>query len=61
VTDARFFARIGIQTYGFTPMKLPPDFSFFTTVHSGDERIPADGVEFGTNAILRLIQTYNRP
>jgi len=61
VTDARFFARLGIQTYGFTPMKLPPDFSFFSTVHSGDERIPADAVEFGTNAILRLIQTYNSP
>ncbi len=23
VSDARFFARLGIQTYGFTPMKLP--------------------------------------
>ncbi|MFP4225976.1 MAG: M20/M25/M40 family metallo-hydrolase [Desulfobacterales bacterium] len=61
VTDARFFAKLGIQTYGFTPMKLPPDFSFFGTVHSGDERIPADAVEFGTNAISRLIQTYNSP
>jgi acetylornithine deacetylase/succinyl-diaminopimelate desuccinylase-like protein len=23
-TDARFFARLGIQTYGFLPMHLPP-------------------------------------
>ena len=23
VSDARFFARLGIQTYGFLPMKLP--------------------------------------
>lgn len=61
VTDARFFAKLGIQTYGFTPMKLPPDFNFFSTVHSGDERIPADAVEFGANAIYRLIQRYNSP
>ena len=26
VSDARFFATLGIQTYGFTPMKLPSDF-----------------------------------
>ena len=58
VTDARFFAKLGIQTYGFTPMKLPPDFNFFSTVHSGDERIPANAVELGTNAIFRLIQQY---
>jgi acetylornithine deacetylase/succinyl-diaminopimelate desuccinylase-like protein len=25
VTDARFFSRLGIQTYGFTPMNLPLD------------------------------------
>ncbi len=59
VTDARYFAALGIQTYGFTPMKLPPDFSFFETIHSADERIPSDAVDFGTNAIYRLIQEYN--
>lgn len=58
VTDGRYFAGLGIQTYGFTPMKLPPDFSFFKTIHSADERIPLDAVEFGTNAIYRLIQEY---
>ena len=25
-SDARIFSRLGIQTYGFTPMKLPPGF-----------------------------------
>ena len=27
-TDARIFSRLGIQTYGFTPMKLPVGFNF---------------------------------
>ena len=28
-TDARFFSRLGIQTYGYLPMRLPRDFDFF--------------------------------
>ena len=28
VTDGRFFAQAGVQTYGFLPMRLPPDFAF---------------------------------
>ncbi len=57
-TDARFFSRLGIQTYGFTPMKLPPDFDFFSTIHGADERIPIEAIEFGTEAIYRLITQY---
>ncbi len=56
VTDARFFARLGIQTYGFLPMKLPPDFNFGATIHAADERIPIEALDFGTEAIFRAIQ-----
>ena len=58
ITDARHFARLGIQTYGFTPMKLPRDFDFIETVHAGDERIPVAGLEFGTRAIREAIMGY---
>jgi acetylornithine deacetylase/succinyl-diaminopimelate desuccinylase-like protein len=58
VTDARFFSRIGIQTYGFTPMNLPPEFNFWETIHGPDERVPADAIEFGTRAIHRAISRY---
>jgi acetylornithine deacetylase/succinyl-diaminopimelate desuccinylase-like protein len=56
VTDARFFARLGIQTYGFLPMRLPPDFNFSATIHAADERIPLDTLEFGATAIGRAIE-----
>ena len=56
VTDARFFAQLGIQTYGFTPMNLPPGFNFWSTVHGADERLPATALEFGTTAIHRAMQ-----
>ncbi|MGM0453975.1 MAG: M20/M25/M40 family metallo-hydrolase [Thermodesulfobacteriota bacterium] len=60
VTDARFFSRIGIQTYGFTPMQLPKNFDFFSYIHNADERVPVNAVQFGARAIYRLIQRYGR-
>ena len=58
VTDGRFFARLGIQTYGFTPMRLPPGFEFSSLIHAADERIPTDAVEFGTEAMLHVLERF---
>ncbi|MGD8793820.1 MAG: M20/M25/M40 family metallo-hydrolase [Anaerolineae bacterium] len=60
VTDARYFARLGIQTYGFTPAKLPPDLEFWNLVHAADERIPIDALDFGVAATYELLQRYGR-
>jgi acetylornithine deacetylase/succinyl-diaminopimelate desuccinylase-like protein len=57
-TDARIFSRLGIQTYGFTPMKLPPGFNFFKTIHAADERIPMDALAFGADATYELLNRY---
>jgi acetylornithine deacetylase/succinyl-diaminopimelate desuccinylase-like protein len=56
VTDARHFAKLGIQTYGFLPMNLPEDFNFLATVHAADERVPARAVEFGANAMFEVLR-----
>jgi len=58
VTDGRFFARLGIQTYGFTPMRLPAGFNFWQGVHGADERVPVDGIQFGADAIYRALERY---
>jgi acetylornithine deacetylase/succinyl-diaminopimelate desuccinylase-like protein len=58
VTDARFFSRLGIQTYGFTPLKLPDDFNFIRTIHAADERVPVDALDFGTQAIFKALQRF---
>lgn len=58
VTDGRHFSRLGIQTYGFTPMQVPDDFHFTSTIHAADERIPVGAVEFGANAIYQVIERY---
>jgi acetylornithine deacetylase/succinyl-diaminopimelate desuccinylase-like protein len=56
VTDARFFSRLGIQTYGFTPMRLPAGFNFTQSIHGADERIPVEALEFGADAIFKALQ-----
>ena len=60
VTDGRFFARLGIQTYGFLPMQLPREMRFMELIHAADERIPVDALEFGTNAIRRLLERFGQ-
>jgi acetylornithine deacetylase/succinyl-diaminopimelate desuccinylase-like protein len=58
VSDARFFARLGIQNYGFLPMRLPPDFNFWSGVHGADERVPAAAVEFGAAAVHEALARF---
>jgi acetylornithine deacetylase/succinyl-diaminopimelate desuccinylase-like protein len=59
-TDARHFARLGIQSYGFTPMQLPREMRFTELIHAADERIPVDAVRFGTDAVFRVLERYGR-
>ncbi len=56
VTDARFFSRLGIQTYGFLPLRLPEGFDFAPLLHAADERVPADAIEFGAEAVSLALQ-----
>ena len=58
VTDGRFFARLGIQTYGFLPLDLPQDFEFLRLIHAADERVPADALRFGAEAVGRAVERY---
>jgi acetylornithine deacetylase/succinyl-diaminopimelate desuccinylase-like protein len=58
ITDARFFARIGIQTYGFLPMRLPRELTFAKLIHAADERVPADEIRWGTERIREVLIRY---
>lgn len=54
-TDGCFFARLGVQTYGFLPMQLSADLSLAQMAHGADERIPADAAGFGADAIYTAL------
>jgi acetylornithine deacetylase/succinyl-diaminopimelate desuccinylase-like protein len=60
VSDGRFFARLGIQTYGFLPMQLPREMRFMDLIHAEEERLPVDSLEFGATAIHRLLERFGR-
>ena len=59
-TDGRLFARLGIQTYGFLPMRLPDTLDFTAGIHGPDERIPVDAINFGATVFYGLLQSYGR-
>ena len=59
-TDGRFLARLGIQSYGFLPMRLPQDFTFAQTIHGRNERIPLDALTFGAEAMYQLLQRFGQ-
>jgi acetylornithine deacetylase/succinyl-diaminopimelate desuccinylase-like protein len=58
VTDGRFFATLGIQTYGFLPLRLPEGIRMTELVHAADERVPVAALEFGVEAVYRAIQRF---
>jgi acetylornithine deacetylase/succinyl-diaminopimelate desuccinylase-like protein len=58
VTDGRFFARLGIQTYGFLPMRLPAELTFTKLIHAADERVPAEEIGWGTDRICEVLTRY---
>ena len=58
-SDARFFSKIGIQTYGFIPMQLPESLDFTRLIHAADERIPVEALTFGSEAIYQLLQCFH--
>jgi acetylornithine deacetylase/succinyl-diaminopimelate desuccinylase-like protein len=59
VTDGRFFTHLGIQTYGYLPMKLPPGLNFAELIHAADERIPVAGLEFGAEAMYQALRRFH--
>jgi acetylornithine deacetylase/succinyl-diaminopimelate desuccinylase-like protein len=60
VTDGRFFSRLGIQTYGFTPLKLPAGFDFWSGVHGSDERVPVEAIAFGADAMHTALARFGQ-
>ncbi|SHM62781.1 Acetylornithine deacetylase/Succinyl-diaminopimelate desuccinylase [Cryptosporangium aurantiacum] len=54
-TDAKAFARLGVRTFGFAPLRLPPDLDFSALFHGVDERVPVDALEFGVRVLERFL------
>ena len=57
-TDNKALARLGIDGYGFVPMRLPLDYDFVSMFHGVDERIPLDALTFGHRVLTDLLRSY---
>ncbi|MBN2544496.1 MAG: M20/M25/M40 family metallo-hydrolase [Spirochaetes bacterium] len=55
-SDAIYFSKLGIHTYGFTPFKIEDGKNFLQLIHSGNEKISVDSLYFGSEAIFKLLQ-----
>ena len=56
-TDAKAFTGIGIDCYGFSPLKMPADLDYWRLFHGVDERVPVDGLIFGVRVLDRFLRT----
>ncbi|WP_207946678.1 M20/M25/M40 family metallo-hydrolase [Actinomadura sp. 7K507] len=56
-TDAKAFNGIGISSFGFAPLLLGPDLDYLGMFHGVDERVPLDGLAFGTRVLDRFLDT----
>jgi acetylornithine deacetylase/succinyl-diaminopimelate desuccinylase-like protein len=56
-TDAKAFARLGIDCYGFAPLYLPEGFKLQEMAHGVDERVPIEGLRFGVDVLDRFLST----
>lgn len=55
-TDAKSFARLGIDGYGFSPLRMPADLDYWRLFHGIDERVPVDGLRFGVEVLDRFLR-----
>ena len=55
-TDAKAFTSIGAKWYGFAPVKLPPNLRFADMFHGHNERIPVDGLAWGTETLMQVVR-----
>jgi acetylornithine deacetylase/succinyl-diaminopimelate desuccinylase-like protein len=56
-TDAKWFSRLGIRCFGFSPLQLPSELDFAGMFHGIDERVPMDGLRFGVRVLDRLLDS----
>jgi acetylornithine deacetylase/succinyl-diaminopimelate desuccinylase-like protein len=54
-TDAKWFSKLGIRCFGFSPLQLPPDLDFSGMFHGIDERVPVSGLRFGVRVFDRFL------
>ncbi|MFT7578803.1 MAG: acetylornithine deacetylase/succinyl-diaminopimelate desuccinylase-like protein [Myxococcota bacterium] len=57
-TDAKAFTQLGARWYGFAPVKMPPEIRFADLFHGHNERIPVEGLRWGTQVLYDIVTRF---
>jgi len=57
-TDAKHLHKLGIPTYGFSPLGLEPGERFLELFHGDDERVSLEALRFGYPVLLDVVRRY---
>ena len=57
-TDAKSAARLGVPTYGFSPLRLEPGERFLERFHGVDERVGLDALRWGLPVLYDVTCAY---
>jgi len=57
-TDAKFAAKLGIKSYGFSPLKLEPGEPFGELIHGHDERVSVNALGFGVQVLYEVVRDF---
>ncbi len=57
-TDNKALATLGIDGYGFAPLRLPVGLDFTGMFHGVDERVPLTALEFGQAVLTDLLRPF---
>jgi acetylornithine deacetylase/succinyl-diaminopimelate desuccinylase-like protein len=57
-TDAKHTIKLGVPTYGFSPLRLAPDERFLERFHGVDERVGLDGLRWGLPVLYDVVRRF---
>jgi acetylornithine deacetylase/succinyl-diaminopimelate desuccinylase-like protein len=57
-TDAKHLARIGVPTYGFSPLRLARDEGLLNLMHADDERVSVEALRFGLPVLWDAVSRF---
>jgi acetylornithine deacetylase/succinyl-diaminopimelate desuccinylase-like protein len=60
-TDAKHLARLGVPTYGFSPLRLDPDERFLERFHGVDERVGVEALRWGLPVLYDVVRRFCGP
>jgi acetylornithine deacetylase/succinyl-diaminopimelate desuccinylase-like protein len=57
-TDAKHMVKLGVPTYGFSPLRNAPDETSLDRFHGIDERVGIEALRFGLPVLYDVVRRY---